>query len=36
LKIIKESDLRSGSKIKLQIYREGKKINKKLTLARID
>jgi len=36
LKIIKESDLRSGSKIKLQIYREGKKITKKLTLARID
>jgi len=35
LKIIKESDLRSGNRIKLQIYRDGKRITKNLTLARI-
>lgn len=36
LKIIKENDLRSGDRIKLQIYRDGKKITKKLILARIN
>ena len=35
LKIIKESDLRSGSQIKLKIYRDGKTITKNLTLARV-
>ena len=34
LKIIKESDLRSGNKIKLSIYRDGKTLTKNLTLAR--
>ncbi|HDY75172.1 MAG TPA: PDZ domain-containing protein [Candidatus Marinimicrobia bacterium] len=36
LKIIKESDLRSGSQIKLQIYRDGQKLTKNLILARVD
>ncbi len=35
LKIIKESDLRSGNKIKLKIYRDGRTITKNLTLARV-
>lgn len=35
LKIIKESDLRSGNKIKLDLYRDGKQLTKILTLARI-
>ncbi len=36
LKIIKESDLRSGNRIKLQIYRDGQKIIKNLILAQVD
>jgi len=36
LRIIKEGDLRSGNRIKLRIYRDGQKIIKYLTLAKID
>ena len=36
LKIIKESDLRSGNKIKLKIYRDGRTLTKNLTLARVN
>jgi len=35
LKIIKESDLRSGNKIKLKIYRDGKTLTKYLILASV-
>ena len=35
MKIIRESDLRSGNKIKLKIYRDGKTLTKNLTLSRI-
>jgi serine protease Do len=35
LKIIKDSDLRSGNKIKLKIYRDGKTLTKYLILARV-
>jgi S1-C subfamily serine protease len=35
LKIIKESDLRSGNRIKLTLYRDGKTLTKYIILARV-
>ena len=35
LKIIKESDLRSGNRIKLKLYRDGKTLTKYIILARV-